>query len=230
MAEVVLDRGKCLYLRRPIAFSGTLVVTNRRVQFEPSTLDRAVGAKPWECAVNRIDKIEFTRVTRVMLIYTGSTVRRLLGKEVDHLYERLSSLVPKSDPNEAAFQFEPGERVLLRERVLKVVNRFFWTSGHLTLTDRRIRFQPQRGLDRWLWKNQSVDAQLDAAQEFMAESSYTMDAVWAPDGTKTKKEWTVKGIPSTFIIDVDGLVKHHYQGYSREAGEQIHAEVLDLLH
>jgi thiol-disulfide isomerase/thioredoxin len=76
----------------------------------------------------------------------------------------------------------------------------------------------------------SVDAQLDAAQEFMAESSYTMDAVWAPDGTKTKKEWTVKGIPSTFIIDVDGLVKHHYQGYSREAGEQIHAEVLDLLH
>lgn len=75
----------------------------------------------------------------------------------------------------------------------------------------------------------SVDTELDAAQDFIADSAYTMDPVWALNGKKTQKDWMVKGIPSTFVLDAEGVVRHHHQGYSRGGGEQILTEVNDLL-
>jgi thiol-disulfide isomerase/thioredoxin/tetratricopeptide (TPR) repeat protein len=75
----------------------------------------------------------------------------------------------------------------------------------------------------------SVDAELETARRFLAESSYGMDPVWAPDGKEAQGDWVVKGIPSTFVVDREGIVRFHHQGYERGGGERISSEVRDLL-
>ncbi|MCO4770136.1 MAG: redoxin domain-containing protein [Deltaproteobacteria bacterium] len=75
----------------------------------------------------------------------------------------------------------------------------------------------------------SVDATRDKPEQFMEDSSYSMDPVWAPEGRATQKSWVVKGIPSTFVIDREGVVRFHHQGYERGSGDRILSEVRTLL-
>ena len=75
----------------------------------------------------------------------------------------------------------------------------------------------------------SVDATREAALGYLDGTSWTMHPVWAPDGGAARAAWTVKGIPATFVVDAEGVVRAHHSGYRRGAGEEIEAEVRALL-
>jgi|GEM_PF-1215943 len=140
-------------------------------------------------------------------------------------------LVGKLGPDLVALSFAGGERSLdeLRGRVVVVD---FWATWcapckralpELQAAANELDDQPVTFL------LVSVDATRELAQQFMADSSYTMDPVWAPDGKAAQKDWTVKGIPSTFVVGPDGVVRFHHQGYQRGAGSAILSEVRSLL-
>jgi len=73
----------------------------------------------------------------------------------------------------------------------------------------------------------SVDQRPEEAEQFMAASTYTFEA--AHVGPDAQGPWEVRGIPSTFVIDANGVVRHHHQGWSRGVGRRIQGEVRALL-
>ena len=75
----------------------------------------------------------------------------------------------------------------------------------------------------------SVDAERAQPERFMADSAYSLESVWAPSGKKTQATWFVKGIPSTFVLDAEGVIRFHHQGYQRGSGDRIAEEVRSLL-
>ena len=75
----------------------------------------------------------------------------------------------------------------------------------------------------------SVDVKKDAAEAYWASAGLTMDGVWSPDGVAAQGTWRVKGIPSTFVVDQEGVVRHHHQGYSKGEGRVIEQEIRGLL-
>jgi thiol-disulfide isomerase/thioredoxin len=75
----------------------------------------------------------------------------------------------------------------------------------------------------------SVDTELEKAREYWAGAELSMDAAWSPNGKAAQADWRVKGIPSTFVVDQDGVVRHHHQGYRSGEGRKIEAEIRALL-
>jgi hypothetical protein len=57
------------------AAGGQLIVTDRRIFFQPSRLDRAVAAKRWECPVG--DVVSLETVGKDAEIFAGGTRERL---------------------------------------------------------------------------------------------------------------------------------------------------------
>ena len=75
----------------------------------------------------------------------------------------------------------------------------------------------------------SVDTERDKASAFWATANLSMDGAWSPDGKASQAAWRVKGIPSTFVVGRDGVVRHHHQGYGSGAGARIEGEIRALL-
>lgn len=75
----------------------------------------------------------------------------------------------------------------------------------------------------------SVDATKEAADTYWAAANLTMDGVWSADGNAAQGSWRVKGIPSTFVVDQSGVIRHHHQGYRAGEGRVIEAEIRALL-
>jgi thiol-disulfide isomerase/thioredoxin len=73
----------------------------------------------------------------------------------------------------------------------------------------------------------SVDQELDVVQKFMAGSVYTFDVAHVGEGGKDG--WAVEGIPSTFVLDQKGIVRHHHQGFHRDGAKRIQEQVGALL-
>ena len=75
----------------------------------------------------------------------------------------------------------------------------------------------------------SVDTEREKANSYWADAMLSMDGAWSPDGQAAQAAWRVKGIPSTFVVDQAGVVRHHHQGYSSGEGKVIEAEIRALL-
>ena len=75
----------------------------------------------------------------------------------------------------------------------------------------------------------SVDTEREKASEYWAKAELSMDVAWSPNGKAAQADWRVKGIPSTFVVDQDGVVRHHHQGYRNGEGRKIEAEIRALL-
>ena len=159
--EVILIHGECLDLRQPMAYAGVLTVTNKRVHFAPSRINRAIGASEWELAHERIDRIRLGGLRPVMSIMAGAATLRVMGQDVKFLYERLRALHDHQNGEvlESAL-YEPGERILFRGEVALELSRFIWVTGWVTLTDRRFRFNPRRKLEQLIWQKAGIDSPL----------------------------------------------------------------------
>jgi hypothetical protein len=62
-------------MNRWITSGGRLVVTDRRVLFQPNRFDIATGKKPWECPLGSIVDIE--AIGRELAVAAGGSRRRL---------------------------------------------------------------------------------------------------------------------------------------------------------
>jgi hypothetical protein len=159
--EVVLVHGECLDLRQPMAYAGVLTITNKRVHFSPSRLNRAIGASEWELPIVRIDEVLLSGLQPVMTIKAGAATLRLMGRDVELLYERLKVLhLSHIGESLKDARFEPGERVLCHLSVAMELNRFMWIKGWVTLTDRRFRFKPSRKFEQLILQTTEIDAPL----------------------------------------------------------------------
>lgn len=85
-------------LNRWITSGGRLLVTDRRILFQPNRLDSATGKKPWECPLSAVTGIE--PVNRDPTVLAGGLRKRLgikttRGNEafvVNRLQEKLVEL------------------------------------------------------------------------------------------------------------------------------------------
>jgi hypothetical protein len=83
LAQLKLETGETIRwkssagraLNRWITSGGALVVTDRRVLFQPNRFDTATGKKPWECPLGSIVGIE--AVGREPAVAAGGSRRRL---------------------------------------------------------------------------------------------------------------------------------------------------------
>ncbi len=74
----------------------------------------------------------------------------------------------------------------------------------------------------------STDETLDVVAPFLADEGYTFDVAWVGE-SGTKQEWAVRGIPSLFVIDPEGVVRHHHQGFREDVGVRVRQQVEGLL-
>ncbi len=74
----------------------------------------------------------------------------------------------------------------------------------------------------------SVDQTEDPVAPFMAQRGFGFDPAWIGEAGM-KQRWQVRGIPSLFVIDGEGVVRHHHQGYRPDIGEVLEAQIRALL-
>ncbi|HIN85102.1 MAG TPA: PilZ domain-containing protein [Myxococcales bacterium] len=161
--ERVLVQGQCLDMNNTLAYKGTLTVTNQRVQFNPTTLNKALGAGSWELAAVQLERVELAGLKKVLTIVAGPNTIRLMGRDVLILFDRLKSLVREihgGSGDDAAFN--SGECILLQGDVALELNKVISTKGHITITNQRIRFQPKKTLESLLWRGTGLDAPLSS--------------------------------------------------------------------
>ena len=85
---------------------------------------------------------------------------RFTGDGAHRVYARLDSMLKEGGEQAHEAVFEPGEQVLIQGAAAIYPNGLIATRGEVTLTDRRIRFEPGRGLETLIWKFQPVDEPL----------------------------------------------------------------------
>jgi hypothetical protein len=68
-------------LNRWITSGGLLVVTNRRVMFQPNRFDLVIGKKPWQCPLVSVTAVE--AVERDLTVLAGGMRERLRLQTTD---------------------------------------------------------------------------------------------------------------------------------------------------
>ncbi len=74
----------------------------------------------------------------------------------------------------------------------------------------------------------SVDAELTPVPPFVERTGYGFDYTHVGE-VGMKQEWSVRGIPSLFVLAPDGTVAHHHQGFRGDIGQVLEAEIRGLL-
>ena len=74
----------------------------------------------------------------------------------------------------------------------------------------------------------SVDGSEDPVRPFLAQRGFGFEAAWVGE-VGMKQRWQVRGIPSLFVVDRSGLVRHHHQGYRPDIGDVLEVEIRGLL-
>ena len=74
----------------------------------------------------------------------------------------------------------------------------------------------------------SVDESRDNAREFIDRLG--IDLVWAWDGDgQTAAHYGLLGMPSAYLVDGHGVVRHRLLGFKPHDGEALRARIIDLL-
>ena len=74
----------------------------------------------------------------------------------------------------------------------------------------------------------SIDEDAALVPKFVEDSKYSFTIAHIGNGP-IKSQWRVKGIPSLFILDGQGVVRHHQQGFRAGLGDGIEAKIRGLL-
>jgi thiol-disulfide isomerase/thioredoxin len=74
----------------------------------------------------------------------------------------------------------------------------------------------------------SVDGTEDVVAPFMKQRAFDFDPAWVGE-TGMKQRWQVRGIPSLFVVDRSGIVRHHHQGYRPDIGGVLEGQIKSLL-
>lgn len=74
----------------------------------------------------------------------------------------------------------------------------------------------------------NLDEQRDDADRFLAAVPARFTVVYDPSG-KTAREWRVVGMPSSYLVDRNGIVRLVHKGFRSDDGERLGAEIERLL-
>ena len=127
-----------------LGMTGHITLTAKRVSFEPTSFSRTLGSDSWTMDVASLHRADL--VLETLVLEGDSGQRRVTGLGAVIVQERLAAL--RNDVEQAGYQAD--ERVLVHALASVQVNDLLHAVGVLTLTTRRIRFQPNR-IDRGFW-------------------------------------------------------------------------------
>lgn len=74
----------------------------------------------------------------------------------------------------------------------------------------------------------SVDESESDAREFLQQVPVSYPVVIDGSGA-TPRDWGILGMPTGFLIDREGTVRHIHQGFKKRDGEQLRAMIVQLL-
>ena len=86
---MILFEGRCRWSRGSFAHTGTVVVTPTNVRFEPSRLDRLVGAKIWEFDLGELTRMAPAEEAMSLDLDASNIVYRLVGAVVPEVEEAI---------------------------------------------------------------------------------------------------------------------------------------------
>jgi peroxiredoxin len=124
-----------------------------------------------------------------------------------------------------------GETVRLADYKGKVVLVDFWASWcvpcktSFPALDALYREYHARGVEVLAV---NLDERRRDAETFLAEFPHTMSVVFDPNGTSAEA-FAVQGMPSSFLIDKDGVIRFTHIGYTAGVAASYRREITQLL-
>jgi c-di-GMP-binding flagellar brake protein YcgR len=160
--EWVLTTEKAAYLKGLIGFNGTVTLSDRRIHYRPNGVYRAMGVAEWELVINLIESADLVGVEQVLRIESEGEVRRLQSKGARRLHARLAAILEERGLIVTGDStFDPGERILLQGTTRLYVNKMLAAPGDIIVTDYRVRYEPNTGLEKALWDDLGFDLAID---------------------------------------------------------------------
>ncbi len=159
--ERLLAEGPCAVRIGPMNFSGHVVLTTRRVVFQPTPFSRRIGVEPWSIEIASIRSAHLVGAEGALSICGAERQPSLVGLGARIVHERLAPLL--TDAEEVTYA--AGERVLLHAAATVELNDLLHAVGEVTVTTRRIRFRPNQ-MDRMLWPRIPFEHQNDQITSF----------------------------------------------------------------
>jgi len=141
---------------------------------------------------------------------------------------------PATDTKNApdvTFRTETGSTVHLRELRGQIILVDFWATWcppckvSFPALDALYREFHDEGLEVLAV---NLDERARDVEAFLHEHPYTMTVLLDPKGT-TPQAFSVKGMPSSFLIDRAGRIRFTHMGYSNNVAEQYRREIALLL-
>ncbi len=160
LGEQVLAEGECTKAIGPLTVRGKILLTSQRVYFEPSALNRIMGAQAWVLDLDALVSVCFDEKNARLVLEDNATVQRLSGFGARVVYEVLA-------PLRAAEGTSTGvhERVLLLADAEIEATDLLSAVGEVTVTTRRLRFRLRR-LERAIWPGLELDVPLEDVRSF----------------------------------------------------------------
>jgi peroxiredoxin len=138
--------------------------------------------------------------------------------------------VPKQAPD-VTLRAADGETVRLAELRGKVVLLDFWASWcppcqtSFPAVDALYREYRARGVEVLAV---NLDERRRDADAFLARHPHTMPLFFDPKGTSAEA-FAVQGMPSSFVIDGDGIIRFSHMGYTGDIDASYRRELAQLL-
>ena len=162
---MVLFEGACRWSRGSLAHMGNVIVTATSLRFEPSRLDRLVGAKTWEIDLGELTQMAPTEEAMTIDLFAGDVVHRLAGTAVPEVEDAIR-LALTTHPSKTA---EPPaladeERLVLALPARLTRGPLKKRAGVVSLTTRRLHFA-HTGVDKLEGGPIGLDVALDLIRD-----------------------------------------------------------------
>ncbi|MCA9741421.1 MAG: TlpA family protein disulfide reductase [Deferribacteres bacterium] len=144
---------------------------------------------------------------------------------------------PKNEVNTPALDFTgktaDGKTVSLKDYKGKVVLLDFWASWCVPCKDEfpfLVKLQKKLQNKNFTVLAVNVDVELEKMQNFVAkqEAAPTFPIIFDAQGALPRL-YDVDGMPTTVLIDQDGVIRYRHTGFTEKEKKQIVDEVITLL-
>lgn len=162
---MILFEGVCRWSRGSLAHTGDVIVTATSLRFDPSLLDRLVGAKSWAIDLGELTQVAPTGEAMTIDLFAADVVQRLAGKAVPEVEDAIR-LALTTHPSKTA---EPPALADEERLVLALPARLTRgprneRAGVVSLTTHRLHFA-HSGVDKLEGGPIGLDVTLDLLRD-----------------------------------------------------------------
>lgn len=160
--EHVLAEGDCMMMRGPAGFPGRLYLTNERIFYEPTRLQRVLGVQSHFIPLKNITETERRALDGRVRIHARRQVLEFDGAGVRAVWERL-----QTELGEDTSSFRRDERVVADLPGEWFLGDRLAVGGQVLLTQRQVKFTP-RAIERLLARD-DLQVFFDEVESFKLE-------------------------------------------------------------